>query len=632
VDPPLISVIIPAFNAASTIDRALNAVWRQDYAPIEVIVIDDGSTDETAAAVERHSGRGVRLLRLPRNVGECGAMNAGIAVASGDYLAFLDADDEWLDGKLRKQMAVLTAHPAMTFVTSGFHYVDDQGRPVQKSDTGHLPPELKEFWRDLLAASYVAKPCVIARAAALAAVGGFDENLVVAGDQDMWIRLSLAGDVGFVNEDLVRVHITADSLTRRYAAREMEYTLPMVMKYLRSEKERLSPREIREALRRRFTAIGRNAYLHGRIAAGALLILRAVMLGYRPVENLLYLVSASPPARALKRRMQRGPGRGAIVHRPAASSVPGDDEPALEPLITVVIPAFNAAHTIGRALASVRRQSYRNVEIVVVDDCSADDTVARVRAAADENVRLVQLPRNVGAAAARNAGIAEAGGELVAFLDADDEWRPQKLERQVALIARRPKMSFVSCQCGFIGVDGEVHAIFRQEFAPATGFEAWRVLLAYTFVATPTVLTRRALLVKLGGFDPALIIGEDQDMWIRLALEGEVGFIREPLVVIHQQLAGLSSRTAEREIDIVLPMIRRHYEAQRRRLTRREKRRILGHRYTQLGRNLYHFSPSRGLLLLLKAVLLGHRPVENLAYIVNASPPGRRLKRAVLGQ
>src|SRR6185437_8810787 len=162
-------------NAAPTIDRALNAVWRQNYAPIEVIVVDDGSTDDTAAVVERHVERGARLIRLPRNVGECGAMNAGIKAASGDYLAFLDADDEWLDGKLRKQMAMLAAHPAMTFVTSAFHYVNDEGRTVQRSGTDHLPPELKEFWRELLAASYVAKPCVIARTASLRAVGGFDE-------------------------------------------------------------------------------------------------------------------------------------------------------------------------------------------------------------------------------------------------------------------------------------------------------------------------------------------------------------------------------------------------------------------------------------------------------------------------
>ena len=632
MDLPLISVVIPAFNAGPTIDRALNSVWRQNYTPIEVIVIDDGSTDDTAAVVERHGGRGVRLIRLTRNVGECGAMNVGIKAAAGDYLAFLDADDEWLDGKLLKQMAVLMPHPTMTFVTSGFHYVNDEGKTIQAAGTAHLAQILHEFWRDLLAASHVAKPCVIARKAPLLAVGGFNEALVVAGDQDMWIRLSLAGEVGFVDEDLVRVHITAASLTRRYAAREMDYTLPMVMKYLRSEKARLSPSEIRAVLRRRFTAIGRNAYVHGRIFDGAVLILKAVMLGYRPVENILYLVSASPPVRTLKRLYSGRPFPVAVSGPPAAGQASNGDGPTIDPLVTVVIPAFNSARTIGRALESVRRQSYRNIQTIVVDDCSTDDTVACIRAHATDNFHLIQLPTNGGAAAARNAGIAEADGGFVAFLDADDEWRPTKLALQVDLISRHSKMSFVSCQCGFIGVNGGTEVIFREEFSPATGFEAWRVLLAYTFVATPTVLARRTLLVKLGGFDPSLVIGEDQDMWIRLALEGEVGFIHEPLVLIHQQLAGLSNRTAGRELEITLPMIRRHYEAQRHRLTRRERRSILGYRYTQLGRNMYYVSPARGLWLMLKAIVLGHRPLENASYILNASPPGRRLKRAILGR
>jgi len=303
-----------------------------------------------------------------------------------------------------------------------------------------------------------------------------------------------------------------------------------------------------------------------------------------------------------------------------------------EPLVSVVIPAFNAAHTIGRALESVRCQSYARVQTIVVDDGSTDGTAAAIAADAAPDLRVVRLPENLGAAAARNAGIAVADGEFVAFLDADDEWRPSKLVRQVAVIAERPKMSFVSCQCGFIGIDGEVETVFRSEFAPVTGFEAWRVLLAYTFVATPTVLARRAALVELGGFDPSLVIGEDQDMWIRLALEGEVGFIREPLVIIHQQVAGLSNRTAGQELDVTLPMIRRHYEAQRGRLTRSERRRIFGYRYTQFGRNIYHVSPARGLRLLLKAIMLGHHPLENLSYILNASPAGRRVKRAVWGR
>lgn len=305
MDLPSISVIIPAFNASRTIDRALSSVWRQDYAPLEVIVIDDGSADDLSAAVAPHLARGVQFIRLDKNVGECGATNKGIRAAAGEFIAFLDADDEWLDSKLHKQMAILAAHPDMTFITSGFHVVDHAGMTVEKGGLADTVQVCPEFWRDLLVSSQVAKPCVVARKSCVIEVGGFDEALPVAGDQDMWIKLSLLGEVGFLREDLVRVHITAGRLTERYAAREMEFLLPVILKHLKRQKSLLSRREIKRILSRRYTAIGRNAYVHGPRVDGAMLLLRALALGYRPLENLWYLASASPPAKKLKQLLGR---------------------------------------------------------------------------------------------------------------------------------------------------------------------------------------------------------------------------------------------------------------------------------------------------------------------------------------
>src|SRR6516162_8414267 len=99
---PPVTVVIPAYNAACTIERALSSVWRQDYPELEVIVIDDGSTDDTGHRVAACHNPNLRLIRLNRNRGECGAMNVGIQEARGEYIAFLDADDEWLDNKLSK--------------------------------------------------------------------------------------------------------------------------------------------------------------------------------------------------------------------------------------------------------------------------------------------------------------------------------------------------------------------------------------------------------------------------------------------------------------------------------------------------------------------------------------------------
>ncbi|MGZ9158546.1 MAG: glycosyltransferase family 2 protein, partial [Nitrospira sp.] len=114
---PLVSVIVPAHNAQTTIERALGSVRLQDYPNIEVIVVDDASIDRTADKVENFTELPVRLTRARCQLGASGARNLGIASARGVYIAFLDADDVWLAGKLTRQVALLHRHPAMTFVT-----------------------------------------------------------------------------------------------------------------------------------------------------------------------------------------------------------------------------------------------------------------------------------------------------------------------------------------------------------------------------------------------------------------------------------------------------------------------------------------------------------------------------------
>src|SRR5215469_8405632 len=289
---PPITVVIPAFNAAGTIERALASVWRQNYPELEVVVVDDGSSDDTGLRVERIGKDNLRLIRLEENRGECGAMNVGIKEACTEFIAFLDADDEWLDDKLLKQLPIIESHPEMSFISCGGETVDRYGAII--TTFGLEPPgySASQFWRGLLVRSHIAKPSVVARRLKLLEVGGFEETLKISGDQDMWIKLALNGDVGFIPEVLIRVHRTSDSLMSRYGAREDEFGLPMIRKHLSGLASRLSKREIRQILAERYARIGRNIYYRGRPIRGAALVLHAMLLGNRPLENLGYLISA----------------------------------------------------------------------------------------------------------------------------------------------------------------------------------------------------------------------------------------------------------------------------------------------------------------------------------------------------
>jgi glycosyltransferase involved in cell wall biosynthesis len=307
ITPPFVTVLIPAYNAAATIRRAIDSVFAQHYPSFEIVVVDDGSRDPTSDMVASYQRKEIRLLRLGRNHGEGGVLNEGIAIAKGEYIAFLDADDEWLPTKLVKQIELIESSPNATMVTCGCLFADASGNIVERF--GMPPPgfEKSEIWRSLLAEACIAKPCVVARAVALARVGSFDTTIPIAADQDMWIRLAIAGDVEFVREYLTVAHDTSGSLTKTHVQEIDRATFPMLRRHLERCRHDLSREEIRRILLVRYAMVGRNLYTHGRSFRGLCLLLRSLSLGARLGETLWYLAVASPPARAAKRMMQRGP-------------------------------------------------------------------------------------------------------------------------------------------------------------------------------------------------------------------------------------------------------------------------------------------------------------------------------------
>jgi glycosyltransferase involved in cell wall biosynthesis len=302
---PLVTALIPAYNAAATIRRAVDSVLAQTYRNYEIIVIDDASRDATADIVASSYGDRVMLLRLPQNHGESGAMNAGISAAQGELVAFLDADDEWLPEKLAVEVETLENNPNAAMATTGCHFVDPQGNITRVGGLYPLIAQPAEVWRLLLATTMVAKPCVIARANALRAVGPFDTSLAVGADQDMWIRLALIGEIEFVPRILTVVHDTAGSLTKVYADKVDRYMLPMIRRHVAQQRARLSRREIRAILGERYATVGRNLYFAGSLTRGATLLLQAAFLGHRIKANLWYLITASPPIKTVKRLSRR---------------------------------------------------------------------------------------------------------------------------------------------------------------------------------------------------------------------------------------------------------------------------------------------------------------------------------------
>jgi glycosyltransferase involved in cell wall biosynthesis len=299
-----ISVVIPARNAEKTLARALDSVLVQRRAPCETIIVDDASSDTTAAIAARFADRGVRIVALDRQRGAAGARNVGIEAARGVWIAFLDADDEWLPYKLEKQVAAIRARPDVSFVFCASHEFASSGRFLGDTYQGRPVRDDENAWKALLACNFVATPTVVARRELLLRLGGFNEALKVAEDQDMWIRLALEVAPAYVPESLVRVHVRHESLSAWRLGDQYTYTLPMVERHLERLRPRLAATEIKAIRGERLHRVGSVAMAQGDFLHGMSLILRSALLGYRPQHNMMLL--ARLPVAKLANRLARG--------------------------------------------------------------------------------------------------------------------------------------------------------------------------------------------------------------------------------------------------------------------------------------------------------------------------------------
>lgn len=202
-------------------------------------------------------------------------------------------------------------------------------------------------------------------------------------------------------------------------------------------------------------------------------------------------------------------------------------------MISVVIPLYNKAGQVAHTLRSVLGQTFREFEVVIVDDGSTDGSADEARSVHDGRIRLVSQ-RNAGVSAARNRGVAEARYDLIAFLDADDEWEPTYLETQYNLYKKYPDCSVYACNYEFCNADGRVTPTILRKL-PFEGEDG--ILSNYFEVAscshpplwTSAVMVRKQALQAVGGFPLGIRSGEDLLTWARLAVKYKIAFSRKPL-------------------------------------------------------------------------------------------------------
>jgi len=275
------------------------------------------------------------------------------------------------------------------------------------------------------------------------------------------------------------------------------------------------------------------------------------------------------------------------------------------PTVSVIVPCYNRAHLIGRAFESLRRQTYRDFEVVLGDDASTDDTVAVAQKTWHE-IKVARLPVNRGASGARNAAIRASCGRFLAFLDSDDEWLPEKLAVQMDYLQRHPEVAVCACAYRKQWRDG------RSTLVPAPHpVDLTKVLhSALDFHGASTPVVRREVLDDVGYQDEDLRILEDWDWILRISQQHRIEVLDEPLAIIHEN----NPSPPDRMRDSTLIFLAKH-DADFRRYGAAHRNRVISQQWENSAFNMFeHGRAFEGVRLILRS--LRHAPMRNPASAV----------------
>jgi glycosyltransferase involved in cell wall biosynthesis len=228
-----------------------------------------------------------------------------------------------------------------------------------------------------------------------------------------------------------------------------------------------------------------------------------------------------------------------------------------DPAVSVIVPAYNCAGLLAEAVESVRAQTYEDYEVIVVDDGSDDETGAAAErlAAAWPKMRAIRAEHK-GLAAARNRAIAEMRGQWIALLDADDLWRPQKLQRCMDFLAAHPELSIVYTPMAPIRMDGTEMAGHSK---PCHAGRLTEKLFQSIFVHDPAAVLHKRVIEACGGFDESLPVCVGHEFWLRVSTKFGFGLIDEPLALRRWSEESLTRSNRSRGRRIKAGMLERFY-------------------------------------------------------------------------
>ncbi|MFP6848804.1 MAG: glycosyltransferase [Pseudomonas sp.] len=496
-DEPLLSVIIPTYNYGRFLGQCIQSVLDQGFADIEILVLDNASTDDTPQVLSAFAGDPrVRFMRNRYNYGPGFNWRNGMWIARGRYMTFLSADDYFNPGHLSRLLPVLEQQPSVAVGYTGISWVDGNGQPLnQPRHPGYRGGDYvggrNEVADLLIHDCYMAPSAVIYRRIAFCTTWNPDKTYS-AGDWEMVVQMAERyPDFAYVDAPGVsyRWH-GGQASTQFYASSEpLAAHLAIV--------QGVFNRDAQGCLKGREREVA--AHINRRLAQ-------------YPQEQHTEL---GQQARELCERLE---------------SQARESEAAL---FSIILTTYNRPGLLRHALASLGKQSLRDFEVILVNDHG--DPVESLLAEFDFPITYLYQGRNQGLSAARNAGLRLARGRYICYLDDDDVYLPEHLATLAAAFEREPQsVAYTGVEYVNERLEGDVRIeLGRQAPFVHEAFDKDR-LFVQNYIPVNTWAHPRSMLAEVGEFDIGLSAFEDWDMLLRLA--ARYPFVHQPWITAEVRL------------------------------------------------------------------------------------------------
>lgn len=486
MNDPKVSLIIPVYNGANYLKFAIDSALKQTYKNIEIIVVNDGSTDngKTEKLAKSYGDKIIYIYK--ENGGVSSALNLAIEKMTGEYFSWLSHDDTYEPNKVEAEINYLQQNGLFNkkvILYSDYFLIDTRGRLLSKAIKNH--DELVQKPEYALLKGNINGLTLLIPKSAFNEYGGFDTSLKATQDYELWRKMARTYEL---------VHIPELLVSTRIHARQVTNTSPKV----KTEGNELYLGLINDVQKKRREELEGSEYCF--------------------FEELAEFYKDTPFDEAEKYCRDRMKEILEVSKKQTSNYK-----------VSVIIPFYSNPSEVVRALKSVIKQTHKNIEIIVVDDGSktrTDEVKDFIKNT--KNVKLIKLGKNSGVSAARNRGITEASGDFVALLDSDDKFEPSKIETQLAyMIASEAPMSHTSYNRN---MDSEVTVIHSG----TDRGHCERKLMYSCPIATPTVMIN-AQWLKVSGlkFNESIGIGEDTTFWLQVAKNNYIIGIDEPLTTVH---------------------------------------------------------------------------------------------------